>query len=176
MNETDSQPLKDIVEQGLKVLFIGYNPGLRSAEKGHHYAGNSNRFWDILYKSGLTPDKLNYLRDKELINYGYGSTNIIDRPSKSASELTNDEYKQGRLELLKKLEKYRPAVACYVGIGVYQAFSGIRKVTWGLQPDQVVEGILDFVAPSTSGLNRMPIIQQVEIYAQLRKLLDEINQ
>lgn len=174
MIETSEQPLRDIVKPGLKVLFVGYNPGLRSAEKGHHYAGASNRFWDILYKSGLTSEKLNYLRDEELLDFGYGSTNIIDRPSKSASELTNEEYKQGRIQLLQKLQKYRPAVACYVGIGVFQALTSKRKVAWGLQADQVVDGIIDFVAPSTSGLNRMPIKQQIEIYARLKSLLDII--
>lgn len=173
MTETGKQPLRDIIRPGLKVLFVGYNPGLRSAEKGHHYAGASNRFWDILYKSGLTSEKLSYLRDMELMDYEYGSTNIIDRPSKSAAELTIEEYRQGRIQLLKKLEKFRPVVACYVGMGVFKALTGKRKVYWGLQTEQVVKGITDFVAPSTSGLNRMPISQQIEIYAQLKTWLDE---
>lgn len=175
MTATGKQPLRDIIQPDLKVLFVGYNPGLRSAEKGHHYAGISNRFWDILFKSGLTREKLNYVRDMELTDYGYGSTNIVDRPSKSAEELTNEEYKLGRIQLSKKLEKYRPAVACYVGKGVYQSFTGRRNIEWGLQADQAIEGITDFVAPSTSGLNRMPIIQQIEIYTRLKSIVDEIK-
>lgn len=165
------QPLRDIIQPNLKILFIGYNPGLKSAEKGHHYAGVSNRFWDILHKSGLTPEKVNYLHDMNLLSFGYGSTNIVDRPSKSAAELTGEDYELGRTELIKKLKTYRPAVACYVGIGVYKALTRKKKVEWGLQDEQVVEGVTDFVAPSTSGLNRMPISQQIEIYTRLNFLL-----
>lgn len=165
------KPLPDILGPGLKVLFIGYNPGLRSAEMGHHYAGKSNRFWDILFKSGLTPEKLDYSRDRELLCYGYGSTNIIDRPTKSAAELTREEYLAGKEKLREMLDEYRPTVACYVGIGVYKAFSGRREVNWGHQSEETVQGIIDFVAPSTSGLNRMPMIEQVKLYAELKELL-----
>lgn len=165
------KPLPDILGPGLKVLFIGYNPGLRSAEMGHHYAGKSNRFWDILFKSGLTPVKLDYTRDRELLNFGYGSTNIIDRPSKSAAELTREEYLAGKEKLREMLNEYRPSVACYVGIGVYKAFSGRREVNWGHQSEETVQGIIDFVAPSTSGLNRMPMIEQIKLYAELKELL-----
>lgn len=168
----DRKPLRDIIKPGLKVLFIGYNPGLRSAEKGCHYAGASNGFWDVLYKSDLTPVKLDCQHDTDLLNYGYGSTNIVDRPSKSAAELTREEYEEGKKQLLQTLEKYRPAVACYVGIGVYRALTGKRKICWGEQPDCVIKGITDFVAPSTSGLNRMPRARQIEIYQALKGILD----
>lgn len=169
--KTRKKPLRDIIEPGLKILFIGYNPGLRSAEKGCHYAGASNGFWDVLHKSDLTPVKLGCQQDMELLNYGYGSTNIVDRPSKSAAELTREDYEEGKKQLLKTLKKYRPAVACYVGIGVYRALTGKRQISWGQQPDYVVKGIIDFVAPSTSGLNRMSKVQQIEIYNLLKELL-----
>ena len=169
------KPLPDILAQGIKVLFIGYNPGLRSAEMGHHYAGKSNRFWDILFKAGLTPEKLDGTRDRELLRYRYGSTNIIDRPSKSAAELSREEYLAGKQSLKELLIEYRPSIACYVGIGVYKAFSGKREVPWGRQPEQTVKGILDFVAPSTSGLNRMPVLTQIKIYAELNNLIREMG-
>lgn len=173
MNNTRSKPLPDILDVGLQVLFIGYNPGLRSADMGHHYAGKSNRFWDILFRAGLTLEKLDYTRDRELLRYRYGSTNIIDRPSKSAMELTREEYLEGKQNLRELLKEYKPSVACYVGIGVYKAFSGRREVNWGRQDEQTVDGIMDFVAPSTSGLNRMPTIDQVEIYSELKDLITQ---
>lgn len=175
MDKIHNKPLADILAPGLKVLFIGYNPGLRSAELGHHYAGRSNRFWDVLYRAGLTTEKLDFFRDRELLRYGYGSTNIIDRPSKSAAELTREEYQAGKRNLKEVLREYHPAIACYVGIDVYKAFSGKSRVDWGLQPEMTVEGIIDFVAPSTSGLNRMPAIVQIELYSQLKKLVDRVE-
>lgn len=167
------QPLPDIIRPGMKVIFIGYNPSLRSAEMGHHYAGRGNKFWEVLFQSGLTPLKLNYLEDQDLRKYGFGSANIIDRPTKAADELTVDEYREGRVRLSEKLERYRPEIACYVGIGVYKAFARKNKAAWGLQTDQTVAGIIDFVAPSTSGLNRMPLADQVKIYRELTKLLGQ---
>jgi len=169
------KPLPDIIAPGLLILFIGYNPGLRSAELGHHYAGKSNRFWEILFRSGLTAEKLSYTRDRELLAHGFGSTNIVDRPSKGADELTREDYLVGRGQLLAQLEEYKPVIACYVGSGVYKAFTGIVKTDWGLQPERTLAGITDFVAPSTSGLNRMPMAEQVRIYKGLKELLNLIE-
>src|SRR6266704_680533 len=45
-------PLPDRIRPGLRVLFVGINPGIRSAAVGHHFAGFSNRFWRLLYDSG----------------------------------------------------------------------------------------------------------------------------
>lgn len=156
-------------------MFIGYNPSPRSAEMGHHYAGRSNRFWTILHKAGLTREILNFSRDLELLGYGYGSVNIVDRPTKAADEITREEYTEGRKALKGTLETYRPQAACYVGIGVYKAFTGKSRVCWGLQEEQSVPGVVDFVAPSTSGLNRMPMERQIEIYRMLKQLVDAME-
>ena len=41
--------LGPIVRPGLRVLFVGINPSLRSAEVGHHFARPGNRFWPTLH-------------------------------------------------------------------------------------------------------------------------------
>lgn len=164
--------LRDVIRPGLRVLFIGYNPSLRSADLGHHYAGRSNRFWELLFRSGLTPVKLIPAEDERLLELDFGLTNIVHRPTKEAAEITVQEYAMGREMLRQVLEHYRPLVACYVGKGVYQAFSGCRKVDWGLQPKSQVSGVVDFVAPSSSGLNRMKLDRQIAIYRQLNELIN----
>ncbi|MDF2548472.1 MAG: mismatch-specific DNA-glycosylase [Anaerosolibacter sp.] len=174
MNESN-KPLPDIIKEGLDVLFIGYNPGLKSAQEGHHYAGKSNRFWKLLYEAGLTPCKLNPHEDRELLKYGYGSTNIIDRESKSAAELTDEEYEAGREKLKELLKRYRPKIACYVGIGVYHKFAKKKNVKPGLQADSVVDGVLDYVCSSSSGLNRIPVDEQVNCFKGVLKLLENIK-
>ena len=40
---------------GLRVLFVGINPGLYSAATGHHFARPGNRFWPALHAAGFTP-------------------------------------------------------------------------------------------------------------------------
>jgi mismatch-specific thymine-DNA glycosylase len=64
--------LKDRIAPGLRVLFVGVNPGVRSAITGHHFAGYSNRFWKLLSDSRLVPEPINYERDDELPSWKFG--------------------------------------------------------------------------------------------------------
>ncbi|WP_127583886.1 mismatch-specific DNA-glycosylase [Paenibacillus koleovorans] len=159
--------IPDHLEKGLNILFIGYNPSIRSGETGHHYANPTNRFWRVLQLSGLTPRLYKPTEDGELLKLGYGFTNIVSRPTRTAAEITAEEYAQGRIELRSKLERIRPLAACYVGKGVYEQFGGDRSAGWGLQPASVVPGVEDFVTPSTSGLVRMSLEELAAIFRQL---------
>ena len=77
--------MRDILAPDLRVLFIGFNPGLRSGSSGHHYAGRGNQFWRRLHAAGLTPVLLEPSEDRELLCYAIGSTNLVsgqrERPS-----------------------------------------------------------------------------------------------
>ncbi|MBP2239795.1 TDG/mug DNA glycosylase family protein [Cytobacillus eiseniae] len=166
-------PLQDYLKENLDLLFVGFNPSIRSAETGHHFANPNNRFWKILYKSGLTPRMYNATEDYMLPNIGFGLTNIVSRPTKAADEITKEEYQIGREELKRKLEFYKPKIICYVGKGVYQEFSRNRTIPWGRQENPVVAGMIDFVAPSSSGLVRMKLEDVINIYAEIPVLLRE---
>lgn len=161
----------DYIRPELQVLFVGFNPSIRSAETGTHFANPNNRFWKILYRSGLTPRQYKPEEGAGLLELGYGLTNIVARPSRTAAEISAAEYARGRQLLKNKIEKYHPQMVCYVGKGVYQAFSGNRLIPWGLQNNQVISGVKDFVAPSSSGLVRMRDADIVAIYEQLGKLI-----
>src|SRR5690606_41884004 len=116
--------IQDHLGKNMKILFIGYNPSLKSGETGHHYANPNNRFWKILEESGLTPRRYSPYEDfKLLLEYGYGFTNIVSRPTKSAEEITKEEYQVGRENLRRKIEEYKPKIACFVGKGVYLEYS-----------------------------------------------------
>lgn len=164
--------IPDHIRPGLLVLFIGFNPSIRSGETGHHYANPNNRFWKIIHDAGLTPRRFAPEEDSELLELGYGFTNIVPRPTKTAAEITKEEYSLGRVELKRKLERFRPQVACYVGKGVYEQFSGRKSVEWGEQPESMVAGVTDFVAPSTSGLVRMRTDEMADIFRRLTELLN----
>jgi double-stranded uracil-DNA glycosylase len=159
--------IPDHLQEGLDIIFIGFNPSIMSGETGHHYANPTNRFWKILHQSGLTPRLYRTEEDGDLIGLGYGMTNIVERPTKDASEITKDEYEEGRILLKEKLERYKPRVACFVGKGVYQQFAKKKKVPWGWQEESVVEEVRDFVAPSSSGLVRMKVEEIADIYRRL---------
>jgi TDG/mug DNA glycosylase family protein len=158
----------DHLDHGLQVVFIGFNPSIRSGELGHHYANPRNNFWRILERSGLTDRLYTAAEDGELLKLGYGFTNIVARPTVGAEDITREEYAEGREQLRAKLAQYRPQIACFVGKGVYTEFSRRSKADWGFQENEpVVDGVREFVAPSSSGLVRMPLQEIVDIYRQL---------
>jgi double-stranded uracil-DNA glycosylase len=165
------KPVNDHIKENLKTLFVGFNPSIRSSETGHHFANPNNRFWRILHEAGLTPRKLDAAQDAELLELGMGITNIVARPTKAADEITKEEYKEGKELLRNKIEKLKPKVVCFVGKGVYQEYSGLKKVPWGRQEHAVVPGTIDFVAPSSSGLVRMKVEEIVEIYKELAEII-----
>ncbi|WP_370221485.1 mismatch-specific DNA-glycosylase [Cytobacillus sp.] len=165
------KPIKDHLKQNLDLLFVGFNPSIRSGETGHHFANPNNRFWKILYESGLTPRKFDAFEDYKLLELGYGMTNIVPRPTKAADEITKEEYKEGREELIKKVSEFNPKVICFVGKGVYQEYSRKKRLPWGVQEESVVPGTIDFAAPSSSGLVRMKMDEIIQIYAEIPKLL-----
>ncbi|WP_186579240.1 G/U mismatch-specific DNA glycosylase [Aquibacillus kalidii] len=164
------KPIQDHLAKGLNILFVGFNPSIRSSETGHHFANPNNRFWSILHESGLTPKKLQPEEDSDLLKLGYGLTNIVARPTKEAAEITREEYQEGRIELLKKIEKYQPKVVCFVGKGVYQQYSKKQKLSWGKQEHSVSKAV-EYVAPSSSGLVRMKKADIVEIYKGIHTCL-----
>ncbi|WNS73483.1 mismatch-specific DNA-glycosylase [Bacillus sp. DTU_2020_1000418_1_SI_GHA_SEK_038] len=167
-------PINDHLQEDLNLLFVGFNPSIRSSETGHHFANPNNRFWKILHESGLTPRKFAATEDYKLVDLGYGMTNIVPRPTKAADEITKEEYEAGRIELLRKINDYKPKIVCFVGKGVYQEFSNKKSIPWGKQEESVVPGIIDFVAPSSSGLVRMKIEEIIQIYSELPKLLSKL--
>jgi TDG/mug DNA glycosylase family protein len=117
----DSLRLKDRIEPGVRVLFVGINPGVRSAQTGHHFAGPSNRFWKLLWESRLVPEPIGYEQDGRLPEFGYGITNIIARPSPGIDVLRPAEYREGWTILEAKIDKYRPGILALVGVTVFRA-------------------------------------------------------
>ena len=117
----DSLRLTDRIQPGVRVLFVGINPGVRSAETGHHFAGPSNRFWKLLWESRLVPEPITYEQDGRLPEFGFGITNIIARPSPGIDVLKPAEYREGWTILEAKIDRYRPEVLALVGVTVFRA-------------------------------------------------------
>jgi len=168
-------PIQDHLKEHLDVVFVGFNPSIRSSETGHHFANPNNRFWKILFEAGITPRKFVPEEDSTLLELGYGLTNIVARPTKGADEITKEEYKNGKEILQKKIQKLKPLIVCFVGKGVYQEYSGKRNIPWGVQDTSVVTGTIDFVAPSSSGLVRMKINDIIDIYKELPTLISSLR-
>jgi double-stranded uracil-DNA glycosylase len=145
--------LPDVTFPDARIMFVGINPSLRSAELGHHFAGRGNPFWRILYAAGLTPVPLTYEEDKRLAEFGMALTNLCPRPSREASELTAAEIQAGKRLLLGKVRRLRPRMVAFVGISIYrQFFSASTSKGPGLKPETLA-GAAIFVLPNPSGRN-----------------------
>ncbi|WP_110113352.1 G/U mismatch-specific DNA glycosylase [Bacillus sp. CGMCC 1.16541] len=167
--------VKDYIKHNLDILFVGFNPSLVSGETGHHFANPRNRFWTILHKAGITPRKYDPSEDYKLLDLGYGLTNIVMRPTKEAAEITREEYEEGRQQLKEKIALYQPNIVCFVGKGVYLEYSKQKKAPWGVQVTSIVPNVIDFVAPSSSGLVRIKLDEIVHLYSQLPALVQQVK-
>ncbi|EMD59660.1 hypothetical protein GGP41_008559 [Bipolaris sorokiniana] len=125
-------PLVDILEPNLICVFVGTNPGVQTATAGHAYAHPSNHFWKLLHASGLTNRRLKPEEDRSLPGlFCMGNTNIVDRPSKNAAELSKEEMSAGTASLDAKFLKYKPEAVCIVGKGIWEA---IWRYRYGKNP------------------------------------------
>jgi double-stranded uracil-DNA glycosylase len=161
----------DLLRPGLTLVFCGYNPSLMSGRSGRHYAHPGNRFWRVLFASGITSRLYKPEEDERLLDLGIGFTNLVSRPTRRADELTREEIRAGAAELRDKLERLEPRVVAYTGIGVYRWFRATSKAGWAVQEDSAVTGVTDVVVPSPSGLNRMRFEELVDHYRALAPFL-----
>lgn len=142
--------LRDVIAPGLKILFVGINPGLYSAAVGRHFGRPGNRFWPALYRAGLTDRLLLPSAQRELLNYGYGITNIVNRATAAADELTPQELAAGGRRLQAKVKRYRPRVVVFLGLGAYRLAFGRPAAAVGLQPQKLGDAPV-WVLPNPSG-------------------------
>ncbi|MFF8943687.1 G/U mismatch-specific DNA glycosylase [Streptomyces sp. NPDC014864] len=142
----------DVVAAGLRVLFCGINPGLMTAATGHHFARPGNRFWPVLHLSGFTPRLLAPAEQRELLSYGLGITNVVERATARADELTAEEYREGGRLLEVKVARLRPGWLAVVGVTAYRAAFGDRTAQVGPQA-RTIGGTRVWVLPNPSGLN-----------------------
>jgi TDG/mug DNA glycosylase family protein len=144
--------LPDVIAPDLRVLFCGINPGLYSAATGHHFARPGNRFWPALHRSGFTDHQLDPAEQRSLLDIGLGITNVVDRASARAGELSTAELRTGGAALARKARRWRPRWVAIVGVTAYRTAFGHPKATIGPQ-DEPLGPSRVWVLPNPSGLN-----------------------
>jgi double-stranded uracil-DNA glycosylase len=148
--------LSDYLEPGLDILFVGINPGLKSAAVGHHFAGRSNRFWKLLFDSRLVDEPLTSLEDWRLLEWRLGLTNIISRTSAGIDVLGPAEYRSGLTVLERKIRRYQPRTIALLGITIYRILfpEGSSPGPLDLGGTRArLAGVPVFLLPNPSGRN-----------------------
>ncbi len=162
----------DIIAPDLQILFCGINPSLYSAAVGHHFARPGNRFWRSLEAAGFTERLLAPFEDRDLLQFGYGLTNIVDRATARADELDAEELVIGQQQLAAKVQQYRPRCLAVLGIGAYRTAFNRPKAIIG-QQDESLDGAIVWVLPNPSGLNAH--YQLEDLKRVYRELLVVVN-
>lgn len=142
----------DLIDYDLQILFCGINPGLYSACTGHHFARPGNRFWPALFASRFTHRLLAPTEERELLRYGYGITNLVDRATLGAGELNREELVAGAKQFRKKVATYRPRAVAILGVSAYRFAFDSPDATVGPQPHKIGDSFV-WVLPNPSGLN-----------------------
>jgi TDG/mug DNA glycosylase family protein len=163
----------DVIGPGLRVLFVGINPGPYSAAVGHHFARPGNRFWRALHLSGLTPRLLSPAEERTLLRYGLGITNLVDRATAAAAELGREELVHGARRLEAKVRRHRPRLVAVLGLGAHRAAFARPRARIGPQPEPI-GGAPAWVLPNPSGLNaRFQLPALAALFAALARAAAE---
>jgi double-stranded uracil-DNA glycosylase len=158
--------LPNLLLPGLDVVFVNLNPAVYSVERGHYFARKSNKFWPCISASKLTlkmrtalgVDRLGPEHDVLFPKFGIGFTDLVERPTPRASDVSAAEFVAGAELLLKKLERYQPRIACFQGITGYRyvhasfATASDQPPELGLQAAHVGRTRF-FLVPNPSGAN-----------------------
>jgi double-stranded uracil-DNA glycosylase len=147
-----NQTIPDVLADDLAVLFVGINPSLYSAAVGHHFARPGNRFWPALAAGGFTDRIYAPWEDQQLAAVGCGITNLVDRATARADQLSDDELLAGAENLQGKIERHRPRCTAFLGITAYRAAFGDKQAVIGRQ-ERTIAGSQLWVLPNPSGLN-----------------------
>ena len=185
--------LPDYLRPGLDVVFVGINPGAYSAQVGKYFATPQNRFWRAFNRSGLAPSErdLGPGDEARLPQLGIGFTDVVKRPSNSASSLRAADFRTWAPRTCAKLLEAAPLIVCFNGLTGYKWFrqygdpgpqprSADAPPPWkaaklGLQPETLGRSRM-FVAPNPSPANASYSLDDIaEWFRRLADLRDELK-
>ncbi len=158
----------DVMASDLNVVFCGINPGLYSAAVGHHFARPGNRFWKVIHAAGFTPRLLSPFEERGLLACGCGITNLVERATAQAAEISKEEFEAGALRLLVKAQQYHPKIVAILGLDAYRRAFRRAHATCGRQAECLGDSEL-WALPNPSGLNAHYQHQAlVELFSEVR--------
>jgi TDG/mug DNA glycosylase family protein len=150
--------LPDLIADGVRLLFVGINPGLRSVAVQGHFAPRGNRFYPALLRAGITDHLIDASAglapaDRDyLLRRGVGITSLVTRATASADELGPAELAEGARVLAGTVTRFRPRIVAILGVTAYRTAFAVPRAALGRQPEDL-HGSQLWVVPNPSGRN-----------------------
>ena len=167
--------LPDLIRPGLRCLFVGINPGLWSAASGYHFGNPANRLWPTLHAAGFTSRRFLPSDGDELLELGFGLTNLVGRATATAAEINPAELRAGVPALRRRVRRYRPAIVAVLAMTAYRVAFDRPKAVPGEQ-DETLAGARVWLLPNPSGLNaHYQLPELVRLYGQLHDAVDALE-
>jgi TDG/mug DNA glycosylase family protein len=148
----------DLMGPEVRLLLVGVNPGLWTAAAQAHFARRGNRFYQALHRAGLSSQPIDAAEGmkpedaEDLVSRGIAITNLVNRATARADQLSDQELRQGARELAEKVERLQPPVVVILGLTAYRIGFDRPRATLGWQPEGMGSAAL-LVVGNPSGLN-----------------------
>jgi TDG/mug DNA glycosylase family protein len=150
--------LPDLLGPGVRLLFVGINPGLWTVAVQAHFGRRGNRFYPALALAAIVDHLIDASAgfsaadETALLSRGIGITNLVARATARADELAPAELVAGAERLTELVRQIRPRVVAILGITAYRKGFDRPRATAGRQPEDLGDSQL-WVVPNPSGLN-----------------------
>jgi len=175
-----AKTLPDYLVSGLRLVFIGTNPGLYSAQTGHYFATPRNRFWQAFNLAQLVEGDFSPEQDHLLPQRGVGFTDLVKRPTSGAAELKAQDFRQGAPILKEKILHYGPKIVAFHGVMAYGNYLKFaekvkERPELGMQSRTIGRSRI-FVMPNPSSANAAYSVNAlVEWYARLKEAMQGLS-
>ena len=157
MPMTTNDILPDVLIPNLKLVICGSAVSTKSSQAGSYYAGQGNKFWQILCDTGLTDRLLHTSEYRTLLDYGIGLTDVAKKVAGVDAHIQHDDYDAAAFAA--RMEHFKPRIICFNGkkaSAVFRSWQRDRSVNtkeigYGVLPQPTLQyAPILFVAPSTS--------------------------
>lgn len=149
--------LPDVLEPNLNLVICGSAVSKQSSQAGSYYAGQNNKFWQILHETGLTGRLLLTSEYRELLHYRIGLTDVAKKVAGVDAHIQHDDYDAAAFAA--RMEHFKPRIICFNGkkaAAVFRSWQCGKKIEtneidYGVLPQPTfLYSPLLFLAPSTS--------------------------
>ena len=167
--------LDDKFPSRMHTLFIGVNPGVRSAVIGHYFGGHTNTFWKLFHASGLWPVSITTVDDDKVVLGGFGFTDTSKRPTPGINGLKKGDFLETKNRIRRIVAGRKPRMVVFVSKTALRAYLGKKdsRVSYGLQDFKIHDAEV-FAVPSTSGASMADSSYRTKLrwFRRLKESLD----